>query len=143
MAAGPLEVGDVGAGRQRDAELVRIAGVLVVLRDSFADLGRSYPDDGVGCGVVVWVAAEDLYAKGALLKLLAAPLELFFNDESEEAWKPLAVRKMGVGEQTFQLLLDVGPLLLAVKDCPNCRVCCHNVVCLPGIIDPRKNLCRL
>jgi len=119
MAVGPLEVWDVGAGRQRDAELVRIAGVLIILSDSFADLGRGYTDDGVGCGVVAWIAAEDFYAKGAFFQLLTTTLELLLDDETQEAWKALAVRKMGVGKQTFQLLLDVGPLLLAVEDCPD------------------------
>ena len=123
---GPLEVGDVGAGREGDAELVGAVGVLVVLGDALADLGGGDTDDGVGGGVVAGVAAEDFDAEGAFLELIAAAFELLLNDVAEEAGEAFAVGEVGVVEEAIQLPQDVCLLRIAVNGCRNSSVVGHD-----------------
>jgi len=101
-----VELGDVGAGEERDAEFVLMAGVLVVLGDALADLGCGDADDGVGGGVVVGVLAEDLDAEGSLFEDVGLAGDGVVDDEAEEGREAAAVAEVGIGEQALHLEMD-------------------------------------
>ena len=138
----PLEVGDVGAGGEGDAQFVGVGGILIVLGDAFADLGGGDADDGVGGGVVAGVAAEDFNAEGALLELVAAAFQLLVDDEAQKAGKPFAVGEVGVFEEAIQLSQDVCLLCFAVNGCRNAPVLRHNLSRQGRIIALASRLCR-
>lgn len=67
-----MEVGDVAAGRDLYAYLVGVGRLEVVLGDSLSHLGGGDADYGIGVGVVIGNAVEDLDAEQTLFELSAA-----------------------------------------------------------------------
>jgi hypothetical protein len=121
-------VWDVGAGRERDAELFRAVGVLVVLSNSLADFGGGDADDGIGGSVVACIAAEDFDAEGALLELVPAAFELFVDDKAKKTRKPLAMGKMRVVEEAIELAKDIVLLRFAINSRRNALVTRHDFI---------------
>src|SRR6202012_3508208 len=78
----PAELGGVGSGRQSNREFLAVGGLLVVLGDTFANLGGGDPDNRIGGGIVVGVPPEDLNAQGAFFDVFRAARERGFYDQA-------------------------------------------------------------
>jgi len=50
-----------------------MSGLLIILRDPLANLARSHSDNGVICGVVIWLFPNTQYLEFALLDLRPGP----------------------------------------------------------------------
>ena len=111
-----VELRNIGPRGQGDAELVFVARLLIVLRDAFSDFSRGHAYDGIGRGVVIGIPAEDFDADGPFFQEIGLPGKSVFDDEAKECREALAVTKVGIFEQTLELLFDRGPLLL-VRAC--------------------------
>jgi hypothetical protein len=61
-----------------------VAGILVVLGNSLADFCRGYANNGVGGGVIVGPASENLYAQGPFLERIVLPGKSFFDDVAQK-----------------------------------------------------------
>ena len=67
-------------------------GVVVILIDALANFRRRYPHNGVGIGVVVGGAIEDLYSEDALLELPPLTIQRTRDHKSQK----LAISPTGI-----------------------------------------------
>jgi len=70
-----VELGQVGAGRKLNPYLRFVTGLMIILSDSFADLRSRSSNDGIGVGVVLWIAAENLDTERSLLDVFLMSLK--------------------------------------------------------------------
>src|SRR5208337_357367 len=81
-----VELRDVSARRQGDANFLVVCRILVVLGDPLSDLGSRHPDDGIGSRIVVGFFAENLYPQRAFLDVVRVPRQGLFHYEAQEVW---------------------------------------------------------
>lgn len=98
-----LEVRNIGAQRQINAQFVLVASRLVVLCDPFTNLPGRNPDDWVGTRVVVAGSAEDLGSEITLLQNLGILLYRSLNNEPEERGITFAMPEVITANDLFQL----------------------------------------
>ena len=79
-----MELRDVGTGRERDAKFGLVAGILVVLRNALADLCRGYANNGIGGGVIVGTASENLDAQSPFLERILLAGKSLFDDVAQK-----------------------------------------------------------
>ena len=101
-----LEDWNVGAGRELDADLIAVAGIVIILSEAFADFAGGDSNDRIGVGVVAGRAAEDVHADGTLFDLIGVALQSLFDDEAQQGGITFALEEKRVDEEQFKLGQD-------------------------------------
>ena len=117
-----LELGSVGPEGEDNAKFRFVSGVLIILREAFADLGGGCADDRIEIGVVIRFAGEDFNAQGAFLEFPRMSVQRALDYIAQQVRVSLAVLEEGVGEYPFQLCLDGGAFDFIFGHCGRQRV---------------------
>jgi hypothetical protein len=97
---------NVGADRQLDHQLALVGGVVIVLREAFADFAGGDAHDGVGIRIIAWLAAENLDADATLFEVRSITEKGLLDDIGEQSGIAFTVREERVREEADQLLSD-------------------------------------
>jgi hypothetical protein len=100
------KVRNVGAQRQRDSQ--RLDRILrIELRQPAAHIVGGYAHDGIGAGVVVAAAMEDLHAEKPFLQAAGVARKRPTNQVLQELRRAPARGKVVAGEHHIQVLADL------------------------------------
>src|SRR5215472_4569632 len=103
------KLGKVRARRKINPDFRLMHSLVVILRDSLSDFHRRCADNRIEIGVVVGLAAKNLYSKSSLFDVAGVPLERSFHYVAKEVGISFAVLKKRTAEDAFQLLPDRPP----------------------------------
>ena len=129
----------VRPGRERNPQFILMTGVLIVLRNAFADLRGRHPHDRFDGRIVVGILAEDLNAQRALFQQIRLTIDRCIHNVAEERRKPATIAKVRVGEQPLKLRFD-GVLILLTEGFVRRRSfkrACHRPRCGDYTPNPR------
>ena len=83
-------------------------GLLIILGEPFPNFGGSGPDDRIEIRVIVRISPEDLNSQGPFLQFSRMSIQRTLDDIAEKVGISLAVLEERIGENPFQLGLDLG-----------------------------------
>src|SRR6202043_1569796 len=112
-------------GGKGNPKFVRMRRILIVLRDSFADLSRSNANDRVCCGIVIGPPAEYLNPEPPLVDAFCFSCECPLGHEAQEHWKSLTVAEVTICQEPFQLVADFALFHVAQIRMSVVRGICH------------------
>lgn len=105
-ALGPVKPGNIGAGRQGNAEFADMRGILIILGYALANLGRGDSNDGICGGIVFGLSAEYLNSKPPLVYVVRFSGQRLLGYKAQEPREPLTVAKVRIRQEPFQLITD-------------------------------------